>query len=215
MNNDTLSALRREYGESVLDELTMPASPIPQFHEWFDEACQREQDDPSAMVISTVDALGRPDARVVLLKGVVEDRFIFYTNYESVKAEEIRGNKYVSLTFYWPAWVRQVRIRGEISRVDTAMSDAYFASRPYESQLAATISKQSQIVPSRATLEKAYQDALKKHGEHAKVLRPEHWGGYQVLPYEFEFWQGRNNRLHDRVQYMRVGDVWQKARLSP
>ncbi len=215
MNNDDLSALRREYGESVLDEHAMPASPISQFHLWFDEACQKEQDDPSAMVISTVDALGRADARVVLLKGVVEDQFVFYTNYESVKAEEISGNKYVALTFYWPAWVRQVRIRGEISRVDAAMSDAYFASRPYESQLAATISKQSRVVPDRATLEKAYQDALKKHGEYSKVQRPDYWGGYQVLPYAFEFWQGRNNRLHDRVQYIRVADVWQKTRLSP
>lgn len=213
MNNDSLAALRREYGERILDEGLMPASPFSQFHLWFDEACMKEKDDPSAMVVSTVDALGRADARVVLLKGLLNEQFVFYTNYESVKAQEISANQYVALTFYWAAWARQVRIRGEVSRVADEVSDSYFSSRPYESQLAAIISPQSRIVASRQVLEEDYEQA--QQSQSAPIERPKHWGGYQVLPYEFEFWQGRNNRLHDRIQYTRTGQTWKKIRLAP
>lgn len=214
MNNDSFSALRREYGVRSLEEHQMPDAPLLQFHQWFEEALLVQQDDPSAMLLSTVDAFGHPDARVVLLKDIVEEQFVFYTNYESVKAQQIAQNDWVALTFYWSALARQVRIRGRIARLDADLSDAYFASRPYESQLGALISPQSQVISEREVLEKAYQDAMMAHPT-PPIKRPESWGGYQVNPEVFEFWQGRNSRLHDRIQYTRNQTHWKKLRLAP
>ncbi len=215
MRNAFLSNLRREYGEYSLDEQMMPMLPMTQFHQWFDEASLKEQEDPSAMTLSTVDVLGRPDARVVLLKGIVDDRFVFYTNYQSIKAQEMAENAHVALTFYWSTLVRQVRIRGEVSRADAHLSDTYFASRPYESQIGAMISSQSRVILSRDVLEKKYERAKIENPASSLVKRPAFWGGYVVLPYEFEFWQGRNNRLHDRIQYVLDKDVWKRMRLAP
>lgn len=209
-----LADVRREYGHLSLDEKETPASPFLQFEHWITDARAHEQDDPTAMVLSTVDADGCPDSRVVLLKGLELDRFIFYTNYTSTKALEMHTTPHVALNFYWPKMARQVRIRGQVKRVSTAQSDTYFASRPRLSQLSAMASAQSQPLESRANLEQRI-DELSRHYEQQAIPRPEYWGGYAVTANEIEFWQGRDNRVHDRICYRREGDAWVKVRLAP
>ncbi len=214
MINRSLSQLRREYGERALEEQQMPDAPLAQFHLWFEEAVEAEHEDPSAMLLSTVDASGHPDARVVLLKDIIDEQFVFYTNYDSAKAHQIQQNQWVALTFYWPHLVRQVRIRGQISRLDSHLSDLYFASRPYESQLGALVSPQSHVIPNRTFLEDLYEKSMEIYPS-LPIKRPDFWGGYRVEPVFFEFWQGRNSRLHDRIQYTRHSNGWDKTRVAP
>ena len=209
-----LASIRREYGAYSLDETETHASPLLQFEHWFADARLQEQDDPTAMVLSTVDAQGHPDARVVLLKGLELGAFVFYTNYDSVKSLQIQAMPYAALTFYWPQRARQVRIRGPVQRVSVEQSDAYFASRPLMSQLGALASSQSQELKNRAMLEKKMQEHVLQYQE-TPVPRPAHWGGFAVMPDEMEFWQGRDNRLHDRIHYTRQGSEWLKRRLAP
>lgn len=207
---------RREYGQSALTEKMVAASPMLQFESWFLEAMQTELDDPTAMVLSTVDRAGRPDSRVVLLKGVELGAFVFYTNYNSTKAQELSTMPHVALNFYWSKMARQVRIRGEATRVSGDVSDAYFASRPRMSQLGALASHQSEVIPDREVLEDRLRAVSIEYPENTPIPRPSSWGGFAVCPVEIEFWQGRDNRLHDRIHYEQVSqNKWSITRLSP
>lgn len=209
----TLADIRREYGDLRLSEKEIQACPIEQFQSWFSDILQTELHDPTAMVLSTVDSQGHPDSRVVLLKGIDEGEFIFYTNYNSIKSQQIRTNPFVALNFYWPSMARQVRIRGQIKQTSEKQSDDYFSSRPLDSQWSALISPQSTEISGRIELEKALE-ALRKNNQQP-IIRPQHWGGYCVNPNEVEFWQGRDNRLHDRIQFRRQGEIWTQCRLAP
>ena len=213
-----LADIRRDYGTLAFDEHQAADSPMVQFERWFADALKSDADDANAMTLSTVDDQGRPNARLVLLKGMESERFIFYTHYESVKSVEMNRVPFVALTFFWPSLARQVRIRGEAARISAAESDAYFASRPYKSQLAAVASKQSSLLKNRAELEHLFAARLQHEAQVGTPLcRPNDWGGYAVTPYEMEFWQGRDSRLHDRIQYTldEPHQLWKKARLSP
>ena len=211
---ETLAAIRRDYGKSAFDEHTIDPDPIAQFKIWFEETLKNEQYDPTAMVLSTVDPEGWPDSRVVLLKGLEKDKFLFYTNYESTKALQIQKNPKVALNFYWPTMSRQVRIRGVVKKINKEQSDEYFSSRPINSQYSAIISPQSREIPDRTFLEQAFKD-LVQDNEPAQIMRPEYWGGYMVIPHEIEFWQGRDDRLHDRIHYYQNEGQWQYHRLAP
>ena len=209
-----ISDIRRDYGELSLSEDTMQSDPIAQFSLWFDDVLKNEHYDPTAMVLSTVDEQCRPDSRVVLLKGLEEGSFVFYTNYQSAKAIQVQENPYAALNFYWPQMARQVRIRGKITKVDAEISDIYFSSRPINSQFGAMVSPQIQEIANRALLENALNQLIKEHGQEL-VVRPEHWGGYRIIPDTIEFWQGRDNRLHDRIQYYQKDGTWSLRRLAP
>ena len=210
----SIADIRRDYGELCLDEQLVQDEPVAQFSVWFEEVLQNETHDPTAMVLSTVDKDGHPDSRVVLLKGLDAGHFVFYTNYHSAKAKEMEHNPYVALNFYWPHMARQVRVRGVVQKVSASDSDTYFSSRPIKSQLSAIISPQSQAIPSRAILENALNDLIEKHGQQP-IVRPDNWGGYRLIPEEVEFWQGRDNRLHDRIHYYLQGGKWLHRRLAP
>ena len=210
----TLANIRRDYGDLQLLEAEALADPILQFQRWFDEILITNIGDPNAMVLSTVDAKGDPDSRVVLLKGVDESgAFVFYTNYKSHKAEQIAHHAVVALNFYWPTMARQVRIRGEVVPTSASQSDEYFASRPLNSQWGAIASPQSTVIASREVLDTALEKLQKEN--QIPVKRPDHWGGYRVIPHEIEFWQGRDNRLHDRIFYNRKEESWHHYRLAP
>jgi pyridoxamine 5'-phosphate oxidase len=211
---NTLADIRREYGELSLTETTVQECPITQFKRWFAEVLAAEKSDPTAMVLSTVDAKGHPDSRVVLLKGLNEGTFVFYTNYQSAKSLQISHNPYAALNFYWPQMARQVRIRGRVKRVSKTQSDSYFASRPVTSQLSAIASAQSRVIADRESLEHALNKLIANYGQET-IPRPKHWGGYMLIPNEIEFWQGRDNRLHDRIYYYKKKGKWAYCRLAP
>lgn len=206
--------VRRDYGEYTLNGESVPTDPFIQFQLWFEDVLKSEAQDPTAMVLSSVDAEGHPDSRVVLLKGLEAGQLIFYTNYQSAKAKQIQNNPYVALNFYWPQLVRQVRIRGTIKKISESQSDSYFLSRPLKSQASAIISNQSYEIPNRAFLEHSLNEVIEKHKVNV-IKRPDYWGGYGVFPTEFEFWQGRNNRLHDRVHYYLKDGQWLHRLLAP
>lgn len=209
-----IATIRRDYGNVSLDEHLVSDDPMIQFQTWFETVLNTEMYDPTAVVLSTVAADGIPDSRVVLLKGFEKEGFCFYSNYQSVKAEQLHSNPYAALNFYWPQLARQVRIRGKVKRLSAQKSDQYFSSRPYESQLSALISPQSHEISNRACLEQALKTKMELL-QNKKISRPEHWGGYCLYAHEMEFWQGRDNRLHDRVQYKKNSKVWTKRRLAP
>lgn len=195
-------------------ESELAADPLEQFQRWFDAAVAAGLSLPNAMVLATVTRAGRPAARMVLLKGVEAGGFTFYTNYESRKADELAHSPQAALVFYWDALERQVRIEGSVERVSAADSDAYFATRHLGSRHSAWASPQSKVVPNRAWLDERAQAIARQYD--ADVPRPPHWGGYRVLPELIEFWQGREDRLHDRLCYRRqAGGGWQIARLAP
>ena len=210
----TLADIRRDYGQLSLSEANAKDCPIAQFESWFADVVKSEKSDPTAMVLSTVDERGDPDSRVVLLKGVQDGAFVFYTNYQSAKADQIRHHPRVALNLYWPEMARQVRIRGDVKRTSKAKSDAYFASRPITSQLSAITSPQSRAILGREELELKLNQLIAQH-QQKPIVRPNHWGGYEVIPMEIEFWQGRDNRLHDRIHYYHEKGKWVHRRLAP
>ena len=198
---------------SGLSEAEADADPIQFFTRWLREAVDAGLAIPNAMTLATVSAEGSPDARIVLLKGLEAGAFTFYTNYRSRKARQLEARAAACLVFQWSELERQVRIEGTVEKVSAAESDAYFASRPLGARLSAWASAQSEVVSSRAELEKSLEEARARYGELPP--RPAHWGGYRVTPQRIEFWQGRADRLHDRLLYARAGGAWRIERLAP
>lgn len=206
--------LRKEYTRAGLTESDVAPDPVEQFRRWFDEALEADLHEPNAFVLATATRDGLPSARVVLLKGLDERGFVFYTNYEGRKGRELEENPRAALLFYWGELERQVRIEGTVSRVSEEESDAYYASRPRGSRLGAWASEQSRVVEGREVLESRIGD-LEAEYEGREVPRPPFWGGYRVNPAAIEFWQGRENRLHDRIVYRRESGRWKTERLQP
>jgi pyridoxamine 5'-phosphate oxidase len=211
----SLAELRKNYSLGSLDVADADRNPFRQFDAWFAQAVDAKLPEPNTMTLATVDSRGRPSARIVLIKGVDERGFVFFTNYESRKGRELADNPHASLLFYWIELERQVRIEGTVVKASPAESDQYFESRPLGSRIGAWASEQSQVIESRAELEAREKEISAKYGEHPP--RPPHWGGYRLIPDAIEFWQGRPSRLHDRLLYTRAveGGDWQIARLSP
>lgn len=208
-----IADIRQEYMRAGLVEKDADADPLKQFDRWFHDALEAEVPLPNAMTLATATAAGRPSARAVLLKGVDAGGFVFYTNYASRKARELAANPHAALVFTWAELERQVRIEGPVERVSAQESDAYFESRPLGSRLGAWASPQSELLPDRLTLATKVAAIVLRYGKHPP--RPPHWGGYRVLPEAIEFWQGRKNRLHDRLLYTKQAGGWKIERLAP
>jgi pyridoxamine 5'-phosphate oxidase len=212
-HNEQIAALRKDYRHSELLESEVDADPIMLFHLWFKQAIESEITEPNAMCLSTI-ADGKPESRIVLLKGIEHHGFVFYTNYNSHKGQQIEQNANVHLNFAWLELERQIRIKGFAQKISRAESDLYFASRPFESRVGAIVSAQSETVESRKVLEYSMSEALTKY-QGTNPPRPEHWGGYVVIPEAIEFWQGRTGRLHDRLLYTKEDQAWKIDRLCP
>ncbi len=211
----SLSNIRKEYAKQTLNEESVAASPIQQLEKWLNEAINADVQEPSAMTLSTCTAEGKPSARVVLLKELNKDGLVFFTNYESHKANDIAQNPYCAAVLFWPDLERQVRVEGQAEKVTTEQSDSYFETRPKRSKFGAWTSPQSRVIPNRQYLEQLMLD-FEKRLEGKEIKRPSNWGGYIIKPTLVEFWQGRENRLHDRIQY-RLTDTkeWVIERLAP
>ncbi|WP_324731304.1 pyridoxamine 5'-phosphate oxidase [Pseudomonas paeninsulae] len=212
----TLADMRRDYTRDGLSEAQAPSEPFGLFKQWFADALKTEQPpvEPNTMTLATVDAEGRPHCRVLLLKGLDERGFTFFSNYDSAKGEQLAVRPYAAMTFFWPSLERQVRIEGRVERVTPAESDAYFKVRPLGSRLGAWASPQSQLIKDRAELESLLAQVEERFLGQAPH-RPPHWGGYRLLAERVEFWQGRSSRLHDRLDYRLHNDVWARERLAP
>lgn len=212
--NRSLADIRTDYTKATLSPEEAAENPIDQFRLWFEEAQKAKAQEVNAMNLSTVSADGRPSSRIVLLKDISEEGFVFFTNYNSRKAQQIASNPYVALTFFWPELERQVRIEGRVHKVNAEMSDEYFSSRPRASQLGAWASPQSQEIPGREVLESREKELEDKFAGQP-IQRPPHWGGYELIPDQLEFWQGRPSRLHDRLLYRKEQKDWARKRLAP
>ncbi|HKI96019.1 MAG TPA: pyridoxamine 5'-phosphate oxidase [Gemmatimonadales bacterium] len=209
-----IADLRREYTRAGLAEADVKPDPLAQFREWLTQALAAELPDANAMTLATVDGAGAPHGRVVLLKDVDAEGFVFFTNYESAKGVELSHDPRAELVFYWAPLERQVRVHGTVTRVSTDESEAYFRTRPRGSRIAAWASAQSAVIADRAALEAKVRDIEARYpGDD--VPRPPHWGGYRLVPAWLEYWQGRENRLHDRLRYVRAGAGWRLERLAP
>lgn len=210
---DVLGKLRQEYMRAGLAEADAHPDPLLQFERWFKDALTAQLPLANAMTLATVTPEGAPDARIVLLKGVDDGAFVFYTNYESRKGRQLAARPEACLVFLWTQLERQVRIEGNVEKVTSAESDKYFLSRPAGARLSASASAQSEVVADRSHLESEVERLKKQHG--ANPPRPAHWGGYRVMPFRIEFWQGRENRLHDRLLYTVAQGAWKIERLAP
>lgn len=214
MDNKHIQKLREDYSLSTLDKNDVYADPIQQFKIWLDESLKAMLPEPNAMTLSTVDSDQKPHSRIVLLKGIEKNGFIFYTNYKSDKGRDIESNPNVSICFLWKELERQVRIEGVAKKISSEASEEYFVSRPVKSQIGALASEQSSVIENRAILEERFE-ALTKLYSTGHVPMPDHWGGYVVEPTSIEFWQGRRSRLHDRIKYEKEKKNWIIKRLAP
>lgn len=212
----TLADMRRDYTRDGLSEAQAPLEPFALFRQWFADAVKTEQlpVEPNAMTLATVDEEGRPHCRVLLLKGLDERGFTFFSNYDSAKGRQLAARPFAAMTFFWPSLERQVRIEGQVERVTAVESDAYFQVRPLGSRIGAWASPQSQVIEGRGKLEALLAETEQRFLNQAPHCPP-HWGGYRLLPERIEFWQGRASRLHDRLNYRFKGEAWIRERLAP
>lgn len=209
-----LHKLRTEFARTSLTEADVPAAPRQLFEAWLRQAIESREPEPNAMCLSTVSPAGKPSSRMVLLKDFNDKGFAFFTNYQSRKGRELSVNSFAALLFFWPGLERQVRIEGNVEMCSKKESDTYFAERPQLSRLGAWASPQSEVIPNREFLEKKMDEFIKKH--HGPTIpHPTFWGGYRLKPTFFEFWQGRPNRLHDRIAYTLLNEKWEIHRLAP
>ncbi len=209
-----LADIRKEYSLKILDNQHINANPFEQFKTWFAEAMQAQVLEPNAMHLATVSPSGKPSGRIVLLKGV-DNGFLFYTNYDSRKGKDLINNPFASITFFWAELERQVRIEGHVEKIKPELSTDYFKSRPFESQIGAITSPQSQVIESREILEHKFAEIWQRY-EGEEPPKPENWGGFRLIPEVFEFWQGRKSRLHDRLRYKPIDENnWKIERLAP
>lgn len=229
MSEINLADIRINYSKKELTENSLSNDPILAFETWMQEAISSKVLEPTAMAVSTVSKSGEPSSRILLLKGISKGKFQFFSNYSSRKAEEIESNSKISLLFFWPELERQVRIQGRATKLSEAESQAYFHTRPRESQIGAHASLQSSVIESREALEKKYADLVLSFQTKTEIPMPENWGGYEVEPSSIEFWQGRPSRLHDRIRFVRMNrndhqefnnpsqikNTWNIERLSP
>ena len=210
-----LEDLREDYTRDQLILEDTDPNPLLQFERWFKAAQQSPVNEPNAMTLATVGGNGRPKVRIVLLKQVDDQGFVFFTNYDSQKGQDLQANPFASLVFFWDVIQRQVRIEGRVEKIAQADSEAYFQSRPKGSQIGAIASPQSQVIPSREVLQEKVAQLEKDFADKEKLPRPDNWGGYRLIPDRVEFWQGRSSRLHDRIRYRLEEGSWLRERLAP
>jgi pyridoxamine 5'-phosphate oxidase len=210
-----LSSIRTEYSKATLDSTTINSDPFAQFQVWLHEAISAQVGEPTAMNLATVNEHGRPTSRIVLLKGVENEKFVFYTNYQSKKGLDMEQNPGCALNFFWAELERQVRIEGTVSRVDAKRSEEYFQSRPRASQIGAWASPQSTVIASREIIEERVKQLEERFKGQEVLPKPQQWGGFEVEPFMIEFWQGRESRLHDRILYTKAESAWEINRLAP
>jgi len=213
MDDKDIQNLRRQYSKSTLSVSSVSKDPFKQFEKWFQDVLNSGFLEPNAMTLATASKAGKPSARVVLLKGIHDGGFVFYTNYKSKKGKDIEDNPYGSILFYWDRLERQVRIEGKIEKVSQQESEEYFNTRPYKSRVGAWASKQSTVIESRSAIVREFLKYMMKFKTHVPL--PDVWGGYRLIPDSFEFWQGRPNRLHDRVRFTKDKSGWKIERLAP
>ena len=214
--DSSIADLRQNYTLAGLSEADLDSNPIQQFNLWFEQALAADLIEPNAMTLATATADGKPSARIVLLKGVSERGFVFYTNYDSQKGRQLIANPYAALVFHWDKLERQIRIEGKVEKLSSAESLEYFHSRPKASQLGAWTSNQSQVIANREVLEQKLASLQAQYSDEDTIPLPEHWGGFRVVPNRLEFWQGRPSRLHDRLLYdLEADGSWSISRLAP
>lgn len=214
LTKENIQNLRQDYRAAELSEADIDKNPIAQFAKWFKDALDAKLYEPNVMTLATAGLSGKPSSRILLLKGFDEDGFVFFTNYNSKKGKDLQENPQAALQFFWPELERQVRIEGIVTKATAEASTAYFHSRPKGSQIGASASPQSTVIPDREILEERVKELTAAYQE-TEVPRPEHWGGYVLKPAHIEFWQGRPSRLHDRITYTSVNGVWTINRLAP
>lgn len=210
-----INSIRRDFADRPLNEVDVKSNPFDQYSIWFEEAVSSQILDPYAMCLSTATKNGIPSSRVVYMRDIVEEQFIFYTNYNSQKGIELNENPHAALNIHWGELERQIRIEGTVSKVESSISDAYFKARPKESKIGAWASKQSDELADRKQLEQKVFDLKEKYKDTEEIPRPAFWGGYQLNPTKIEFWQGRPSRLHDRIVFEKTNFQWKIVRLSP